>query len=215
MPASPPAPGVLYHPSEKGPISPASTPHLIGCLPIHSSTIQTTRRSALLLCPYAASHLPPTKAPPVPWVFSTPFASPFTRPFTLLSCVAFYHRSRSLLVAFLLCLFIIGYPAFEQHPHFSLSDARLPARTLSPLPPNRERPFFARLYIPPCRVSFIHSSSTATTRRSALLLCPHAASHLPPTKVAPYLGFFPPPSLRPHRRRTPHCHPFVLGFLAR
>src|SRR6266849_4464554 len=62
-----------------------------------------------------------------------------------------------------------------------------------------------------CR--FIHSSSTPTTRRSALLLCQHAASHLPPTKAPPYLGFFHPSSLCPHRRRTPHCHPFVLGFL--
>src|SRR5712691_908152 len=77
MPASPPAPGVLYHPSEKGPISPASTPHLIGCLPIHSSTTQTTQRSALLLCPHAASLLPPTKAPPFLGFFLPPSLRPY------------------------------------------------------------------------------------------------------------------------------------------
>src|SRR5712691_3426652 len=64
MPASPPAPLVLHHPTEKGSFSPASTPHHTECLPIHSSSTPTTRRSALLLCPHAASHPPPTKAPP-------------------------------------------------------------------------------------------------------------------------------------------------------
>ncbi len=83
MPASPPAPlvphhpsEVLHHPPEKGSFSPASTPHRIECLSIHSSSTSTTRRSALLLCPHAASHTPPTKAPPFLGFSAPPFASP-------------------------------------------------------------------------------------------------------------------------------------------
>src|SRR6266849_4739383 len=79
MPTSLPAPLVLHHPTEKGLISPASTPHLIECLPIHSSTTQTTRRSALLLCPHAASLLPPTKAPPYLGFFHPPSLRPHRR----------------------------------------------------------------------------------------------------------------------------------------
>jgi hypothetical protein len=100
---------------------------------------------------------PPTSLPhprgPFDRMPLNPLPSLFTRPPTLLNCVeSFYHRSRPLLVALLLCLFIIGYPAFEQFPHLSLSDARPPARTPSSPPPIRERLPQARLFPHPFRV---------------------------------------------------------------
>src|SRR6266852_3049250 len=91
------------------------------------------------------------------------------------------NRFQSLLVAVLLCSFIIGYPTFEQHPHFSRSDARLPACTLSPPPPCRERPYFARLYTPPYSVSpysLFHHPDYATI--STIALPPRRLSPTPP-----------------------------------
>src|SRR5712691_7949481 len=76
MPASPPAPLALHHPTEKGPFFALlyTPPYRVSVysLFLHSdyATIST------LLCPHAASHLPPTKAPPYLGFFSTPFASP-------------------------------------------------------------------------------------------------------------------------------------------
>src|SRR6267143_396880 len=79
MPASPPTPLVPHHPAEKGSFSPASTPHRIECLSIHSSSTPTTRRSAPLLCPHAASHPPPSKAPPYLGFFHPPSLRPHRR----------------------------------------------------------------------------------------------------------------------------------------
>ena len=140
-------------------------------------------------------------------------ASPFTGTPTLLSCVALYQRSRPLLVAFLLCSFIIGYPAFEQHPHFSLSDARLPAGTLSPLPPTRERLLFACLYTPPYRVSFYSLFLHPDYATISTIALP--ARRLAPTTLqgTPVPWVFPPPFASPSQTSHPHCHPFVLGFL--
>ena len=126
----------------------------------------------------------------------------------------FYHRSRSLLVAFLLCLFIIGYPAFEHYPHFSLSDARLPARTLSPPPPLRKWLLSARLYTPHYRVSFKFTLPS---------LGPRDDQHLCPARTPPLTNYprrhsraLPPPSphfASPSPTLHPHCHPFGFGFL--
>jgi len=101
---------------------------------------------------------------------------------------------------FLLCSFIIGYPTFEQHPHFSLSDSRLPARTLSPPPPFRERLLHARLYSHLYRVSLkftLHIPRLRDDQHSALL-----SRRLPPHHPPRHLRtWVPPPTALLHLTR--------------
>src|SRR6266481_1536947 len=103
MPASPPAPLVLYHPAEKGSFLPASTPHLMECLSSHSPPTPTTRRSAQLPCPHAASHPPPTKAPP----YLGPIHPPSLRP----------HRRRTPTA---ICLILVSWFVYEDPQTFWL-----------------------------------------------------------------------------------------------